>query len=78
MQKVCTDMLKEGVLWDDVHLTAHKIAIDGLLALGILQGDKEDILETRTRLVVEKSRIYSSLDSIMLKISPHRAALYLS
>jgi Xaa-Pro dipeptidase len=41
-------MLKEGVLWDDVHLTAHKIAIDGLLSLGILQGDKEEILKART------------------------------
>ncbi len=41
-------MLKEGVIWDDVHLTAHEIAIDGLLKLGILQGSKEDILKTRT------------------------------
>jgi Xaa-Pro dipeptidase len=48
MQYACTNMLKEGVLWDDVHLTAHKIAIEGLLSLGILQGDKEDILKSRT------------------------------
>jgi len=48
MQHVCTNMLKEGVVWDDVHLEAHKIAIEGLLALGILQGNKEDILKTRT------------------------------
>lgn len=41
-------MLKEGVVWDDVHLQAHKIAIEGLLALGILKGDREDILKTRT------------------------------
>jgi Xaa-Pro dipeptidase len=41
-------MLKEGVVWDDVHLQAHKIAIEGLLALGILKGDKEEILKTRT------------------------------
>jgi Xaa-Pro dipeptidase len=41
-------MLKEGVIWDDVHLTAHEIAIEGLLKLGILQGGKEDILKTRT------------------------------
>ena len=41
-------MLKEGVVWDDVHLKAHKIAIDGLLKLDILQGDKDDILRTRT------------------------------
>jgi hypothetical protein len=25
MQSVCTDMLKEGVIWDKVHLTAHEI-----------------------------------------------------
>lgn len=48
MQLDCIDMLKEGVLWEDVHLTAHKIAIDGLLELGILQGDKEEILKSRT------------------------------
>jgi len=41
-------MLKEGVVWDDVHLQAHKIAIEGLLALGILKGDKEEILKLRT------------------------------
>jgi len=48
MQHVCTIMLKEGVIWDDVHLKAHEIAIEGLLKLGILQGSKEDILKTRT------------------------------
>lgn len=48
MQKDCTDMLKEGVLWDDVHLLAHKIAIDGLLSIGILKGDKDEILKART------------------------------
>ncbi len=41
-------MLKEGVFWDDVHLQAHKIAIDGLVSLGILKGDKEEILKSRT------------------------------
>jgi Xaa-Pro dipeptidase len=41
-------MLKEDVIWDDVHLKAHEIAIEGLLKLGILQGDKEDILKSRT------------------------------
>lgn len=48
MQLDCIAMLKEGVLWDDVHLKAHEIAIDGLLELGILQGSKEEILEART------------------------------
>ncbi|KAK3369609.1 putative Xaa-Pro aminopeptidase [Lasiosphaeria ovina] len=48
MQLDSTAMLKEGVLWDDVHLLAHKIAIDGLLELGILKGDKDEILANRT------------------------------
>lgn len=48
MQFVCTNMLKDGVLWDDVHLQAHKLAIEGLLDLGILRGNKEDILKSRT------------------------------
>jgi Xaa-Pro dipeptidase len=48
MQDVCTNMLKEGIVWDDVHLTAHKIAIEGLLALGIFKGDKDAILKART------------------------------
>lgn len=48
MQLECIAVLKEGVVWDDVHILAHKIAIDGLLELGILQGDKEEILANRT------------------------------
>lgn len=48
MQLDCIAMLKEGVVWDDVHIAAHEIAIDGLLNLGVLQGKKEDILKART------------------------------
>ena len=48
MNTDCTDMIKAGVLWDDLHLHAHKVAIDGLLALGILKGDAKEILEART------------------------------
>ncbi|KAG9244646.1 putative Xaa-Pro aminopeptidase pepP [Calycina marina] len=48
MQVDTIAMLKAGVVWDDVHLTAHKIAIDCLLALGILSGDKNEILKART------------------------------
>ncbi|TEA22278.1 putative Xaa-Pro aminopeptidase PEPP [Colletotrichum sidae] len=48
MQLDCTAALKEGVLWDDIHLLAHKIAIDGLHSIGILKGDKDEILENRT------------------------------
>jgi len=48
MQKDCMNMLKAGVLWDDVHATAHKIAINGLLDLGILKGDAKQIFKAKT------------------------------
>ncbi|KAL2145271.1 hypothetical protein VTI28DRAFT_7639 [Corynascus sepedonium] len=48
MQLECIAALKEDILWDDVHLLAHKVAIDGLLKLGILKGDKDEILANRT------------------------------
>ncbi|PQE10811.1 metallopeptidase family M24 protein [Rutstroemia sp. NJR-2017a BBW] len=48
MQLQCIDMLKAGVQWEDVHILAHKIAIEGLLELGILKGDAEEILKART------------------------------
>lgn len=48
MQLECIAILKEGVSWEDVHLLAHRILIDGLLGLGILKGEKEDILQSRT------------------------------
>lgn len=48
MQQSCIDMLKAGVLWDDVHAHAHRVAIDGLLRLGILRGPKEEVFEART------------------------------
>jgi Xaa-Pro dipeptidase len=41
-------MLREGIDWDDVHIKAHELAIEGLLELGILKGDKEEILKNRT------------------------------
>lgn len=47
MQLESIAMLKEGVNWDDVHANAHHIAIDGLLQLGILKGDKEDIFKSK-------------------------------
>lgn len=48
MQNECTAMLKENVSWDEVHLHAHKVAIEGLHGLGVLKGDKAAILEART------------------------------
>ena len=48
MQEACFKMLKAGVRWEDVHLLAHEIAIEGLLSIGLLKGDKATILEART------------------------------
>ena len=47
MQLESIETLKEGVLWEDVHLLAHRIAIKGLLKLGILRGPEDEILEKR-------------------------------
>ncbi|RMZ73448.1 Xaa-Pro dipeptidase [Pyrenophora seminiperda CCB06] len=47
MQHQCINALKEGVVWDHVHELAHKIAIKGLLELGILKGDAEEIFTKR-------------------------------
>lgn len=47
MQNESLAMLKEGVSWEDVHVTAHKIAIKGLLKLGILRGSEEELFEKR-------------------------------
>ncbi|KAL9948163.1 hypothetical protein D7B24_005521 [Verticillium nonalfalfae] len=48
MQLESIKVLKEGILWDDVHELAHKIAIEGLLDLGILKGEADEILKART------------------------------
>ncbi|OAL03484.1 putative Xaa-Pro aminopeptidase [Phaeosphaeriaceae sp. SRC1lsM3a] len=48
MQKQCINALKAGVLWDSIHELAHKIAIKGLLDLGVLKGDAEQIFKART------------------------------
>lgn len=47
MQLECIGILSANVMWDDVHTLAHRIAIDGLCALGILKGDKEEIFKRR-------------------------------
>ncbi|KIW05875.1 hypothetical protein, variant 2 [Verruconis gallopava] len=47
MQLECMAMIKEGVVWDDVHAQAHRIAIAGLLKLGILKGDAKEIFDNR-------------------------------
>ncbi|QPH02832.1 hypothetical protein C2857_007050 [Epichloe festucae Fl1] len=48
MQRECTERIKGGMLWDDLHLHAHRIAVEGLLALGILKGHVQEILDART------------------------------
>lgn len=47
MQESCFKMLKEGVSWEDVHVNAHKVAIQGLKKLGILKGSEEELLKKR-------------------------------
>ena len=51
MQSSCMTMLRAGVLWEDVHRRAHEIGIEGLLHLGILKGDKEEIFKSRVSTV---------------------------
>ena len=45
-------MLKTGVQWEDVHVRAHEVTIEGLLDLGILKGSKKDIFDARTSVAV--------------------------
>lgn len=49
MQTKCIEALKGGVVWDEMHVLAHRILIRGLLGLGLLKGGTEgEILEART------------------------------
>lgn len=41
------DMIKAGVAWEDVHENAHRVATKGLLKLGILCGDEQEIFDKR-------------------------------
>ncbi|OJJ50448.1 hypothetical protein ASPZODRAFT_57249 [Penicilliopsis zonata CBS 506.65] len=47
MQVECIEMLKAGVQWEEVHSLAHRIAIRGLLKLGILRGTEDELFEKR-------------------------------
>jgi Xaa-Pro dipeptidase len=47
MQHQCINALKAGVVWDGIHELAHKIAIKGLLDLGILKGDAKELFDKR-------------------------------
>ncbi|KAL9101003.1 MAG: hypothetical protein Q9163_003688 [Psora crenata] len=48
MQEACFLLLKAGVRWEDVHMLAHEVAVEGLLSIGLLKGDKAKILARRT------------------------------
>ncbi|KAI9883298.1 MAG: hypothetical protein M1823_004941 [Watsoniomyces obsoletus] len=48
MQEECIKMVTEEVQWERVHEHAHKVAIEGLLKLGILSGDPGEIFDART------------------------------
>ncbi|PHH66195.1 hypothetical protein CDD81_258 [Ophiocordyceps australis] len=48
MQQESLQLVKAGALWDAIHLHAHRVAIRGLVALGILRGSQEEILNART------------------------------
>ena len=47
MQSSCFRMLKADVLWEDVHMTAHRVAIKGLKAAGLLKGDDQELFDKR-------------------------------
>jgi Xaa-Pro dipeptidase len=47
MQKECLALCKPGKSWDEVHVHAHRVAIEGLKALGVLKGETEELLQSR-------------------------------
>ncbi|KAF2774367.1 hypothetical protein EJ03DRAFT_322959 [Teratosphaeria nubilosa] len=49
MQSECMKMIKAGVMWEDVHMKAHTVAMEGLRDLGILKKNltTEQILESK-------------------------------
>lgn len=47
MQKASFTLLRANVRWEDVHALSHRVAIEGLLAAGILVGDAAAIYDSR-------------------------------
>ncbi|KAL9031441.1 MAG: hypothetical protein Q9196_000544 [Gyalolechia fulgens] len=48
MQGAAFELLKAGVKWEDLHIRAHEVAVEGLLALGILRnGTAEELMMER-------------------------------
>jgi len=48
MQTQCLAAIKADVVWDDMHALSHRVAIAGLLKLGILRGDAAEIYKAGT------------------------------
>ncbi|KAK4684489.1 Xaa-Pro dipeptidase, partial [Tremellales sp. Uapishka_1] len=46
MQKECEEITVAGKHWDEIHLHAHKVLIEGFLKLGLFKGDKDAILQS--------------------------------
>ncbi|KAG2183335.1 hypothetical protein INT43_006340 [Umbelopsis isabellina] len=44
MQKKCFELCKPGVDWEDIHRLALRVACEGLVKIGILNGDVEELL----------------------------------
>ncbi|KAL8999389.1 MAG: hypothetical protein Q9188_005893 [Gyalolechia gomerana] len=48
MQDAAFALLKAGVKWEDLHIRAHEVAVEGLLALGILcNGTADELMKER-------------------------------
>ena len=45
-QQACIDALKPGVPWNSIHDLSVEILTEGLLELGLLQGEKDDLIES--------------------------------
>ncbi len=47
-QKAAMDKVRPGTVFRDVHAASVEVVVDGLLRLGILSGDRDEILKNRT------------------------------
>ncbi|KLJ12661.1 xaa-Pro dipeptidase [Blastomyces silverae] len=45
MQMTSLAMIKAGVMWEDIHSNSHRVAIRGLLKLGILRGTEQELFD---------------------------------
>ncbi|MBZ0135274.1 MAG: aminopeptidase P N-terminal domain-containing protein [Planctomycetes bacterium] len=48
-QLAAIDKCREGVIYRDVHMTAVRVITEGLLAMGLLEGDVDDIIEKQEK-----------------------------